>query len=118
MLKGKVSVMSSAFMQLLAVFLSSVASPFIMVFQNLCFGVSDTVESHLIQNRFSNKERATMASIYSLSKTIIFALSSVLLGYITDIYGISFALILLGFIKIIPAIIIKFFYYDNEYGVV
>lgn len=101
------SVFTSTAFQTIALFLNNIFSPFIMVIQNFFFSISNTVGNSLMQQEYSDQERATMASMYSFAKTIVFGIASLAFGYITDIYGIMASLYMLAGLKLLVWIILK-----------
>jgi len=62
----------------------TVFSPGIMATSSVLYGPSNVAENSLFQKEFTDKQRATMGSLNSLGKSISFALSALLLGYVAD----------------------------------
>lgn len=64
----------------------SAFSPLVMAILNVEYGTSSTAKQGLMQREFSDQQRSTMGSIVSLSGSLFFAMVSVLLGTIADIW--------------------------------
>ncbi len=83
------------FIGLVALIFPSVFSPLLMSTPSFLFGVSMVAEKTLMQNEFTNHQRATMSSLNSLGGSIGFAFMSLLLGGLADALGPAKALIIL-----------------------
>ena len=94
--------------------INNTLSPFIMVLQNLFLGSSVTAESTLLQNEYSDSQRATMGSFVSLFAGIIMAISYYLFGVVADFFNIYIAIALL----ILTKLLIGCYYYIifNKYS--
>lgn len=87
----------------IATFFPTVLSPLLMASGSLWFGVMNVSKSTLMQKEYSPHMRATMDSLNSFGGSILFGISSVLLGFVADklspakaLFGIQFfALIVL-----------------------
>jgi MFS family permease len=77
------------------IFLSfpSMVSPLFMTSTSLFFGVSEVASSTLMQQEFSDNERATLGSISSFAGSIMFGVFAILLGYMADHIGPAKALL-------------------------
>ncbi len=75
------------------IIINSVASPFILPFSNLVFGVEMTASDTLLQREFSSEQRATIFSLISLLVNICKALLYVLIGVVADWWGIWLAML-------------------------
>ena len=62
----------------------TVASPALMTTTSILYGPTTVIENSLLQNEFSDKQRATMGSLNSLGKSLFFAIAAILLGWIAD----------------------------------
>ncbi len=69
-------------------------SPIIMAVASFSYGPSTVAKNSLLQLEFSNKQRATMASINSLVGNCFFAIFAILLGSLTDKFGPTKSLLL------------------------
>jgi len=78
---------------LIALFFPTVLSPILMSTTSLFFGVGTVAKSSLLQEEFSDKQRATMGSLNSFMGSIFFAIFAVLLGAFADMTSPRMALI-------------------------
>ncbi|NCP47330.1 hypothetical protein COT86_03555 [Candidatus Collierbacteria bacterium CG10_big_fil_rev_8_21_14_0_10_43_36] len=65
----------------------SVFSPILMSTPSVLFGVSSVAERNLMQQEFTNHQRATMSSLNSLGGSLGYAIMSLLLGGMADAMG-------------------------------
>ena len=95
----------SKIINLTALFIANIFSPILMSTTSLLYGVNETATKKILQNEFSDKERATMGSLNSLFGSISFAVFAVILGLLADKLGPRDALLiktLISFIVFIP----------------
>lgn len=71
----------------LAALAQSVFSPLFVMASLPLYGASDTAEQQLLQHEFTEKQRATIASLNSLGNSITFAVVLYLCGIIANHYG-------------------------------
>ncbi len=76
---------------LLSVLFPGVLSPLLLSIDT--HGLRMVAQDTLIQERFSNKERATMGSLNSFLGSILFAISAYGIGYIADIFSPAYAIL-------------------------
>lgn len=86
-----------------ALLLAGPVSPLLIASTSLMFGVQSVGENSLQQDEFSHRQRATMGSIVSLAGSAVFALASLLLGWMGDMLGIINAYLLLQVVLLIPS---------------
>lgn len=79
---------------LLALVLPSAASPFLMATASITYGSSTVAKSTLLQEEFTNRQRAIIASINSFVGNCLYAIVAVLFGILADKYGITKSLLL------------------------
>jgi len=72
----------------------SVFSPILMSTPSVLFGVSSVAERNLMQQEFTNHQRATMSSLNSLGGSLGYALMSLLLGGMADAMGPAKAMLI------------------------
>lgn len=72
---------------IVAVFVKSALSPFIIVGGFIFLGVSDTASNTLQQQEFSDIQRATISSLNSLGSSIYFTFVLLIAGYFATKYG-------------------------------
>lgn len=92
-------------LRLVAIILNNTFSPFIMALRNMCWGVSDTAKTDILQQEFSDNQRATMQSIISLAKGIFGAVVMYLFGVIADISDPKTAVVTAMCVKIMVLIV-------------
>lgn len=83
----------------------TVFSPVLMALTSILFGVGLVSQKKLIQQEFSDHQRATMGSLDSLLTRILIALVSVLFGVMADLIGPG-NISLLGEFLVIPVLFI------------
>lgn len=71
----------------------SVWSPVILACMSLFFGIFIVSQNTLLQKEFTPNQRATMASLTSLSGSFLFGISAIALGFIADTTTPAFALL-------------------------
>lgn len=93
----------------------TVFSPFMIAISSLLYGPGEVAKNTLLQKEFTDKQRATMASINSLIGSCFFALFAILIGMIADRYT-SVNALLFAQICLLPAFIlyIKVFRSDKR----
>jgi MFS family permease len=80
----------------------TVLSPALMASNSVFFGVNNVAKQSLIQQEFSDEQRATMGSLNSFVGSIAFSIFSFLLGGLADRIGIVPALIATSVLAIVP----------------
>lgn len=78
---------------LIALILPSVASPLLMALASVSYGPCTVAQSMLLQQEFTNTQRATMSSVNSLLGNILFAVVSIGLGFLADLFGATKAIL-------------------------
>jgi MFS family permease len=92
---------------LISLLFPTVASPALMSATSLTYGVGSVSMNSLMQKEFTTRQRATMSSLSSLGGSMIFGVCSVLLGYIADIFGARWALIITNLVLILPLLLYR-----------
>ena len=87
--------------RLVALLLDNTLSPFIMSIRNLFWGISNTSQADILQQEFSDDQRATMKSIISLLKGILAAVAMYLFGVLADLSGPKMTVVAAMCIKVI-----------------
>lgn len=95
------------FIKIVALGMNNIVSPFLFAFNNLSYGTCSTAQNKLLQNEFTDKQRATLGSIISFFGNIMFGILSILVGYIADIISARDVLLIL----MIPEIFIISYYF-------
>lgn len=90
---------------IIGVMLKSIISPVIMVSNSLF--TTEVVQMEIEQKLYDEKYRASMGSIKSLFKNIIFAIISLLIGFCADRIGIIGSFIIFQILRIIPIYLYK-----------
>lgn len=81
-----------AISQTIAVILSNVFSPILLISGTIFYGPGNVARDKLLQKEFSDKQRATMGSLASLTGSIMFAILSLIIGLIADNFSIGYAI--------------------------
>ena len=89
---------------LLSVLANCVLSPFIKTVDNLTNGIVGPAEDTLLQQEFTDKQRATMGSVVSLFRSLIYGASSLLIGIMADLFSeyVSLIIIYIGLFLLLP----------------
>lgn len=98
-----ISNLYSIFSNCLGVITKNYVSPFIMV-TNSIFS-TDIIQMNIEQQLYNSKYRASMGSIKSLVKNILFSILALILGELADIIGVVYAIVILQLLKFIPIVI-------------
>jgi len=78
---------------------ANIFSPAIMSLTSLLYGVSETSKQKLLQQEFTDNQRATMGSLTSLFGSIFFAIFAIFLGILADKFGPRNALLIKSLIS-------------------
>jgi MFS family permease len=81
------------FVNLFALVLNNVLSPVFQGLTSLVFGVNKVSINGLKQREFTQEQRATMGSLVEFGSSLLFAVASLLLGWLADQIGVRDALI-------------------------
>ena len=92
----------------LAVILHNILSPFVIIAGYIVYGPYDTATQNMLQQEFTDRQRATIASLNSLGQSIYFAIVLNLAGLIVAYYNNPFVGVLVTQILFIPVIYYRF----------
>lgn len=92
---------------------SNAFSPFLLFITQSTWAIGNTADNALQQKHFSSAQRSTMGSLISFMGSIFNAIMAVSLGFIADMIGGRYALILIA-IAGAPVIIGYYFLYRND----
>lgn len=81
--------------------LVSIFSPILMTVTSLFFGVNDPAKNTLMQREFTDKQRATMASVNSLGGSLFFTIVAYFIGFVADKLMPSRSLLIIQFFMLI-----------------
>lgn len=95
-------IISNRVVNFIALLFPTMLSPILMSSTSLTYGVSSVATNSLMQQEFSQQQRATMSSLNSLIGSIVFGVFSVLLGWQADLFGPATALITANVLLLIP----------------
>lgn len=95
----------SEVVKLFGLLVPTVASPALMALNSAFFGVNTVARQSLIQQEFTDEQRATMGSLSSFAGGLVFAVFSFLLGALADRIGVIPALIVASLLGIVPIVI-------------
>lgn len=85
-----------------ALLLSNVFSPIILVTGAILFGPGEVASDHLMQKEFTDEQRATMGSLASSVMSIVFAIACLAIGLVSDFYGLNAGVVFIAFITLLP----------------
>ena len=74
--------------QSLGLMLDNVLSPLLFVSGAFVFGPGEVASDHLLQQEFTDEQRATMGSLASSVTSLVFAAAAVTIGAVSDRYGV------------------------------
>ena len=88
----------------MSVLTNCVISPFIKTFDNLTNGILGPAQDTLLQKEFTDEQRATMGSVVSLFRSLIYGLSSLLIGIVADLFSeyVSLIIIYIALFLLLP----------------
>ena len=99
-----------------SVAVATVISPVLMSTTSLFLGVSKVANSKLMQQEFTDEQRATLGSITSFLGNLAFSVFAVVLGILADRFGPTKAL-LFAYLSYLPSLGINWVLYkDNKNG--
>lgn len=88
------------FFVLIAYIFPSIASPFLVATASVSYGLSVVAKSTILQNEFTNEQRATMTSINSFVGNILYSISAVLVGMAADRFGVARSLLVIQLLMV------------------
>ncbi len=71
-----------------AAWMNNFFSPLLLMLGAIFFGPGEVASDHLMQSEFTDEQRATMGSVASSVTSIVFAIAAVLMGVVSDAYGL------------------------------
>ncbi len=95
----------SEVVNLVGLLVPTVLSPALMASNSIFYGVNQVAKDNLIQQEFSDEQRATMGSLNSLAGSFVFALLSFLLGALADSIGVIPALVIAALLSLVPMLL-------------
>jgi MFS family permease len=108
-------IISNRIVNLFALIFPTVASPALMASTSLTFGAGSVATGALLQHEFTPNQRATMGSLNSFAGSMVFGISSVLLGLIADMTSLTTALIIAHLLLLMPLFFYrKVFVHDRD----
>lgn len=90
----------SSFINSISVIYPSILSPFLMSTTSALYGVRTIAKNSLMQKEFTSEQRATMGSLVSFAGSIFFAILSIMMGYLADIFSPEKAFLILMIFQI------------------
>ena len=94
----------------------TVVSPILLASSSITYGISQVAESSLMQKEFTDKQRATMGSLDSIVVSLGFAIGSIAIGFLADIFGPAKTL-LLAQILLLPGFLLYRKMFSHEKSV-
>jgi len=80
-------------LSLIAFVFPTIASPFIIAAASSSYGPSVVAKSTILQNEFTDEQRATITSINSFVGNTIYSISAVFVGMVADKFGVVISLL-------------------------
>ena len=91
----------------------TIVSPFIIATASTSYGPSVVAKSTILQNEFTNEQRATTTSINSFVGNIIFSVAAILVGMAADEFGVAKSLLAVQILLMSISIIYYRLYADH-----
>jgi len=104
---------SSKIIDIFSLLTANIFSPIIMSTTSLLFGVTEVANSKLMQQEFTDSERATSGSITSFASSFAFGIFAIFLGFLADQFGPTKALLIAYFLSI-PNVYISWDLFKNH----
>lgn len=92
----------SEVINLFGLLVPTIVSPALMASNSVFYGVNTVAKQSLMQQEFTNEQRATMGSLTSFGGSIAFAAFSFVLGGLADRIGVIPALVLTVILSLVP----------------
>ncbi|MFA6280861.1 MAG: MFS transporter [Bdellovibrionales bacterium] len=89
-------------------------SPFLLMFTQISYALGTTADRSIQQENFSDAQRATMGSLISFSTSMVFGVSSLILGFLSDLTSPATALIGLLVFKAVSVFWIQYKLYTKH----
>lgn len=107
-LKGFVlGVLLIGILRICSIFAGAIIAPILLIFSQFIYAVTDASQQHLLQMEYTDKERATIGSITSLISSIVWAIVSLLIGWLADLTNVQTALIIVTLIWVMRIFLFK-----------
>ncbi len=90
----------SSFVNIVAVALPTILSPLLMTTTSAFYGTTTVARSSLMQEEFTNEQRSTMGSLISFAGNIFFAILSISMGFLADVFSPSRAFLILMVVQL------------------
>ncbi|MEI6499203.1 MAG: MFS transporter [bacterium] len=104
----------SRILRVIAYIFPSIASPFMIAIASSSYGPSVVAKSSILQNEFTNEQRATMTSINSFVGNIVYSISAILVGIAADKFGVAKSLLTIQLLSVSISIIYYKLYKNNK----
>lgn len=98
---------------IISLIMANIFSPILMSTSSLFYGITEVGNSVLMQNEFSDQQRATLGSLTSFVGSLTFGFFAIFLGYLADKFGPANALLISTVISL-PTIWINWHLLKNE----
>jgi MFS family permease len=95
----------SRIITLLAFIFPTVASPFMIAIASSTYGPSVVAKSTILQNEFTNEQRATMTSINSFVGNVLYSITAVIVGMAADRFGVARSLLVIQILMVSVSLI-------------
>lgn len=107
-------IISNRVVNLTALWFPTIVSPLLMSSTSLVFGAGTVAMNSLLQKEFTQGERATMSSLNAFVGSIVFGITSIVLGVLADRFDARTALIIINVILLIPLFLYRKIFVDEQ----
>ncbi|OGG29463.1 hypothetical protein A2973_02870 [Candidatus Gottesmanbacteria bacterium RIFCSPLOWO2_01_FULL_49_10] len=107
-------IISNRIVNLAALLFPTVVSPVLMNSTSLVFGAGTVAMNSLLQKEFTQAQRATMSSLNAFVGSMVFGITSVILGVLADRFDARAALIIINLILFVPLVFYRKLFMDAQ----
>ena len=100
---------------LIAHIFPTIASPFIIATASVSYGPSTVAKSTILQNEFTNDQRATITSINSFLGNVVYSIFGIFVGITADKFGVAPSLLVVQFLLVSISIIYYKLFSNKKY---
>lgn len=103
----------SKFINIFSVLIASVFSPLLLSSTSLLHGATEVAKNKLMQQEFTDEQRATLGSLNSLLGNFAFGICAILIGSIADKFGVIMALFII-YVLSLPTLWINWMLFNKN----
>lgn len=109
-----IEVIYNRFINVISLIFPTIASPILMSSTSFLYGATTVASNTLMQQEFTDTERATLSSIASLGSSLFFGLFAIILGIVADLSSPTRALLFAEACAVTRIIVIKKLFIKNN----